>query len=113
MRRLPLLASVLALLLAGAAAGPPLRAQEQPETYPSCMAAEELAASLEKKFEEVPMVQGVGDGGVLVTMFAAEATGTWTIALTEPSGVSCAVAAGNGFELTPGALALLGDPAPT
>jgi hypothetical protein len=112
MRCLTLLAPLSALVLAGPTAGP-LLAQETPETYPSCMVAEELAAHLEEKFDEVPVAQGVGDGGVLVTVFAAEATGTWTIALTEPSGVSCAVAAGNGFELMPGALALLGDPAPT
>ncbi len=50
---------------------------------------------------------------MLVTVFAAKGTGTWTIALTEPSGLSCIVAAGTGFELMPEALTLRGDPTPT
>ena len=61
----------------------------------------------------MPVAQDVADDGVLVTVFAAKATGTWTIALTEPSGLSCVVAAGTGFELMPEALALRGDSAPT
>jgi hypothetical protein len=112
MRRLTLLAPLLVLLLACTAADP-LLAQQPPELYPSCMLAEELARFLDEEFEEVPMAQGVSDAGVLVTMFAAKATGTWTIAVTEPAGVSCIVAVGTGFELMPEALALWGDRAPT
>jgi hypothetical protein len=50
---------------------------------------------------------------VLVTVFAGQITGTWTIAVTDPSGVSCIVATGTGFELTPEALSPGGEPAPT
>ena len=112
MRRLTLLIPLLALLLACTAADP-LLAQQPPELYPSCMLAGELASFLEEEFEELPMARGVSDAGVLVAMFAAKATGTWTIAVTEPSGVSCIVAAGTGFELMPEALALRGDPTST
>jgi hypothetical protein len=112
MRRLTLLVPLLALLLACTAADP-LLAQQPPELYPSCMPAEELARFLEEEFAELPMARGVSDAGVLVTMFAAKAPGTWTIAVTEPSGLSCIVAAGTGFELMPEALALRGDPTPT
>jgi hypothetical protein len=112
MRRLTLLVPLLALLLACTAADP-LLAQQPPELHPSCMLAEALASFLEEEFEELPMARGVSDIGVLVTMFAAEATGTWTIAVTEPSGLSCIVALGTGFELTPEALALRGDPTST
>jgi hypothetical protein len=112
MWRLTLLVPLLALLLTCTAADP-LLAQQPPELYPFCMPAEQLASLLEEKFEEVPMVRGTSDVGVLVTMFAAKATGAWTIALTEPSGLSCAFATGTGFELLPEALALRGGPAPT
>jgi hypothetical protein len=112
MRRLALLVPLLALLLACTAADL-LLAQQPPELYPSCMLAEDLARFLEEEFEELPMARGVSDAGVLVTMFAAKGTGTWTIALTEPSGLSCIVAAGTGFELMPEALAPRGDPTPT
>jgi hypothetical protein len=112
MPRPTLLATVSALLLVGTATGPPL-AQELPGVYPSCMLTEELAPFLREQFEEMPMARGVSDDGVLVTMFAAKAAGTWTIALTDPSGFSCIVAAGAGFELMPEALARQSDPAPT
>jgi hypothetical protein len=112
MLRPTLLATVSALLLVGTATGPPL-AQEPPGIYPSCMPTEELASFLRKQFEEMPMARGVSDDGVLVTMFAAKAAGTWTIALTAPAGVSCILAAGTGFELMPEALARQSDPAPT
>ena len=112
MRRLTLLASLSALLFAGTAAGP-LLAQEAPKAYLSCMPAEELARFLEEEFAELPMTQGVSDDGVFVTMFAAEATGSWTLTVTEPSGISCVFAAGTGFELMPEALALRDCPAPT
>jgi hypothetical protein len=113
MRRLPLLASLLALLLAGAAAGPPLRAQGAPKMSLSCMPAEELARLLEEEFAELPLAWGASDEGVFVTMFAAKATGSWTFTVTEPSGISCVFAAGTGFEVTPAALALRDCPSPT
>ena len=112
MLRPTLLATVSALLLVGTATGPPL-AQEPPEIYSSCMLSGELASFLREQFEEMPMTRGVSDDGVLVTMFAAKAAGTWTIALTDPSGVSCILATGTGFELMPEALARQSDPAPT
>ena len=112
MLRLSLLVSVSALLLAGSATGPPM-AQEPPEKYPSCMLTEELASFLEEQFEEMPMARGVSEDGVLVTMFAATASSNWTITLTAPSGVSCILTAGTGFELTPEALVRQSDPAPS
>ena len=111
MLRLTLLTSVLALLLAGSATSPPM-AQETREIYPSCMLAKELASLLKQQFEEMPMARGLTDDGVLVTMFAATGSSTWTITLTDPGGVSCVLGVGTGFELTPEALARQSDPAP-
>ena len=112
MPRLSLLASLSAFLLPATATSSPI-AQESPEIYPSCMLTEELASLLKEQFEEMPMARGFSDYGVLVTMFAATASSTWTITLTDPAGVSCILAAGTGFELTPEALARQSDPAPT
>jgi|AVFP01.1.fsa_nt_gi hypothetical protein len=36
--------------------------------------------------------------GVLAELFASEATGTWTVLLTRPDGVSCVVGSGRGWE---------------
>ena len=88
-------------------------AQEPPEIYPSCMLTQELAPVLKERFEEMPMARGVSEAGVLVTMFAATASINWTITLTAPSGVSCILTAGTGFELTPEALVRQSDPAPS
>jgi hypothetical protein len=112
MRRLTLLVPLSAVLLAGTATGPP-RAQEAPKAHLSCMPAEALASLLEEEFAELPVAWGASDEGVFVTVFAAEATRGWTLAVTEPSGLSCVFAAGAGFELTPEALAFQGGPAPT
>jgi hypothetical protein len=76
------------------------------------MPAEELARFLEEEFGQVPTARGMSDEGVLVTVFAAKTTRSWTLTVTEPSGFSCVFAAGTGFEVMPGVLALRGGPGP-
>lgn len=112
MSRLILLAALPTLLLAGTSAGPP-PAPEQPPTDLSCMLSGDLAAFLREAFEEVPVARGVSDSGLLLTVFAAASTTTWTLAVTDPSGLSCIIAAGSGFELLPMAGARPDDPAGT
>ena len=70
------------------------------------MRAQELARFLEENFGELPTARGLGDGGVVMTMFAAGGSNTWTLAITQPPGVSCILAAGESFELLPASVAL-------
>ena len=41
---------------------------------------------------------GLGAQGVVVEVFASARTGTWTITATMPDGITCLVAAGEGYE---------------
>ena len=110
MRRLTLLTPVAALLLAGSAVDP-LLAQALLGLDLACLLSEDLAWVLREQYAEVPVARGVGEDGTLVTVFAAKTTGTWRIALADPTGVSCVIAEGTGFELLPEETALQGDPA--
>jgi hypothetical protein len=112
MRRLTLLTPVAALLLAGSVVDP-LLAQALPGLDLACLLSEDLAWLLREQYAEVPVARGVGEDGTLVTVFAAKTTGTWRIALTDPTGVSCVIAEGTGFELLPQELALQGAPGAT
>ena len=105
MPRFARLACVSALAFVPATAGP-VSAQEPQSTLIPCMRAQELARFLEENFGELPTARGLGDGGVVVTMFAAGDSNTWTLAITQPSGVSCILAAGESFEHLPASVAL-------
>jgi hypothetical protein len=113
MRPLILLAPVSALLVCSAA--DPMLAQAQallPDTGLSCLLTEDLTWLLREEYAQVPVARGAGGDDTLVTVFAAETTGTWTIALMDPLGISCVLAEGNGFELlSKEELALRSDPA--
>lgn len=41
---------------------------------------------------------GLGAQGIVVEVFASQATGTWTITATLPNGMTCLVASGESFE---------------
>jgi hypothetical protein len=105
MRRLILLTPVMALLLAGSAVDP-LLAEAPLGMELSCVLSDHLAWVLREQYAEVPVARGVGGDGTLVTVFAAKTTSTWTIAVADPTGVSCIIAEGTGFELLPEETAL-------
>ena len=76
------------LLLAGASA-----AAAQAVCLPRGQALQHLAA----KYGEAPVARGVTGIGSLLEVLAAPSGGTWTIIVTQPSGRSCLVAAGEGW----------------
>ena len=41
---------------------------------------------------------GLGDNNQVVEVFASTETGTWTITVTNPNGLTCLVASGQAFE---------------
>lgn len=53
---------------------------------------------------------GLGANNAVVEVFASEETGTWTILVTSPAGVSCLVASGQSFENLSEELPTQGDP---
>jgi hypothetical protein len=63
----------------------------------ACFPRAALLLSLEQNFEEVPRMRAMTSRGHVVEMLAAP-SGSWTIVVTRPDGLSCAIAEGTTFE---------------
>ena len=94
-----------ALGLLGAA--PPATAQNAANCAPRATVVNRLAQS----FGETRQSIGLGANNAVVEVFASEASGTWTITVTMPSGVTCLVASGQAFETLAEALPAKGNDA--
>ena len=53
---------------------------------------------LADRFGETRQSMGLGVQGQVVEVFASDATGSWTITVTLPSGITCLVASGQSYE---------------
>lgn len=89
-----------ALILAAA----PAAAQQQ-----DCGPRDVVTATLAAKYGESRVAGGLDDRGPLMEVFASTETGTWTITLTRPNGVTCLIASGQGFEALSAPLPPQGD----
>ena len=63
-----------------------------------CAGHEMIAEALAKNFGEARRTMGLAEDNTVMELYASEATGTWTLTVTMPSGMTCLVAAGNSFE---------------
>ena len=61
-----------------------------------CGKAQKMRANLAETYQEVPVAAGLGANGTLVEVYAA-ASGSFTIMVTHPTGISCLLAAGQDF----------------
>jgi hypothetical protein len=115
-----LLASALILAVAPAAAQEPSlgdtfdmigRGLEQVQAAQGaekrCSRHAQMAELLLQQYDEHPGEPVVSITGIIHEMFASP-TGTWTVVVTLPDGISCAVASGNAKSL--GAMPGLGRP---
>ncbi|MCJ8333558.1 MAG: hypothetical protein MJH10_04815, partial [Epibacterium sp.] len=59
---------------------------------------------LADKYGESRQSIGMGQKGVLMETFASDETGSWTITVTTPQGITCLVASGQAYELLAEAL---------
>lgn len=64
---------------------------------PQCNDRKQVLDLLAKKYKEAPVASGVTNNGGLVEVLSDAKGGTWTIIVTTPQGVSCLVAAGEGW----------------
>ena len=64
---------------------------------PQCNDRAHVVDLLAKKYKEAPIAAGVTNNGGLVEVLSDGKGGTWTIIVTTPKGVSCLVAAGDGW----------------
>lgn len=65
-----------------------------------CGSHAKVTAFLGKKYKEQVAAMGLVSNKGFMQLFVAE-TGTWTVLLTTPEGISCIVAAGDSYEKAP------------
>lgn len=86
-----LMAVIAGLGIAGLA--DPLAAQQR-----NCAPREVVVDRLAGGYGESRQSIGLGSQGAVVETFASLETGTWTITVTMPNGVTCLVASGQSYE---------------
>jgi len=82
-------------LILGGALWAAQAAQAQPA---SCAARASVIERLQTTFGESRQGMGLGQNNAVVEIFASADTGTWTILVTLPNGMSCLIAAGESWE---------------
>lgn len=81
-------------LIAGAAVAWPGGAGAQT----MCGKRADVVHDLAQKYGETRRSVGMHQGRGVVEVWASDETGTWTIILTHPNGLSCLIAAGEAFQ---------------
>ena len=81
-------------LLLGAAAMP-----TDVDAQTVCGKRDDIIKQLKVKYGETRRTVGVQQGRGVVEMYASSETGSWTILVTDPRGMTCLMAAGEAFEV--------------
>ena len=84
--------AILALIIATCAATPILAQNQQ------CAERDTVVDRLAEKYGESRQSIGMASQGRVMEVFASTDTGTWTITVTMPNGMTCLVASGQSFE---------------
>ncbi len=64
---------------------------------PQCALRDTVLTHLEQKYQETPEANGVTTTGGLIELLVNKDKDTWTLIISTPQGMSCLVAAGNGW----------------
>ena len=75
----------------------------------NCAPRDVVVARLSDGYGESRQSLGLGAEGALIEVFASQDTGTWTITVTNPGGLTCLVASGQSYESLTEALPTQGD----
>jgi len=89
-----LLITLLLVFFFWSLAAAPISAQPNRNCAPRAAVVERLAT----KYGESRQSIGLGQRGMVVETFASSDTGTWTITVTTPNGMTCLVASGQSWE---------------
>lgn len=68
------------------------------QTAQNCAPREAVVDRLASGYGESRQSMGLGTNNQVVEVFASSETGTWTITVTMPNGLTCLVASGQAFE---------------
>jgi hypothetical protein len=88
-----LIAASLGLGALLAATGPAF-----PQTAGNCAMRQNVIDRLASTYGETRQSIGLGANNQVVEVFASPETGTWTITVTNPNGLTCLVASGQAYE---------------
>ena len=77
----------------------------------ACGSREEMTERLKRSFGEAQTGLGLVSAERMLEVWSSPETGTWTILMTDPSGQSCLVAAGEAWKTVPLTQVALGEPA--
>ena len=75
-----------------------LAAQQLQAQGQNCAPREAVLERLSETFGETRRGIGLAQQGVVMEVFASDETGSWTITVTLPNGVTCLVASGQSYE---------------
>ena len=75
----------------------------------SCAPRDDLIAQLQSRYSETRRAVALAANNAVLEIFAAE-SGSWTILVTETSGLSCLIASGEAFETVRDGLPAMGAP---
>lgn len=64
----------------------------------NCNTRAAVIETLASKYGESRQSIGLAPQGRVIEVFASLETGTWTITVTQPNGITCMVASGNSYE---------------
>lgn len=65
---------------------------------PVCNDRQKFLDHLSSKYDEAPVSMGLASNGAVLEVLASRKTGSWTIIITGPTGQSCVIATGEGWE---------------
>lgn len=68
------------------------------QQFRNCAPRDVVVERLAEGYGESRQSIGIGAQGAVVEVFASNETGTWTITVTNTSGLTCLVASGQSFE---------------
>ncbi|NNE51028.1 MAG: hypothetical protein HKN30_01335 [Sulfitobacter sp.] len=77
----------------------------------NCAPRDAVVGRLAERYGETRQSMGLGANNSIVEVFASAETGSWSITITTPSGLTCLVAAGQAFEALSEALPTKGNDA--
>jgi len=63
-----------------------------------CAPRDVVIQRLAEKYGETRQTIGLSSGDAIVELYASPSTGSWTIIVTRPDGISCLLAAGDALE---------------
>lgn len=79
-------------------AGAVLLAPQASAQQSNCAPRENVVDQLSERFGEARQSIGMASQGRVVEMYASPETGTWTLTMTLPTGMTCIIGAGQSFE---------------